>query len=243
MSASTVDVVLTDTRLWARSEWTHWDGPPSILPASDGASFIVGEQLRPQYPAVSMVRLAGADRIAFAPSLPPVTDAWAVTLGAVLTNLRLPTPCEQLTIVGPSEWGRRRRAAMETAARRLVSRVTVEPLARRAASLGSSTAQQQRIAVLELNPLTTTVSLIGRSGHDTWVEACEHEPAIGLADVEEGHGLRVSSRLSHACWPGRRRPICWPWVFRTVACWRRWERAWSSSVDSRSMSARSRVSS
>ena len=136
-----------------------------------------------------MVRMAAADRIAFPPTLPPMADAWAVTLGAVLNNLQLPTPCSQLTIVGPSAWGRRRRAALETAARRLVSQVTVEPLARRAASLGVSTAQQQRIAVLELDPLSTTVSLIGRSGQDTWIEACEFEPAVGMADVEEGHGL------------------------------------------------------
>ncbi|MQY19592.1 type VII secretion-associated protein [Nocardia macrotermitis] len=186
---SNVDVVLTDARLWARSESTHWDGPPSIVPASDGRSFVVGEQLRPQYPAVSMVRMASADRIAFPPTLPPIIDAWAVTFGAVLTNLQLPTPCERLTIVGPSAWGRRRRAALEAAARRLVSEVTFEPLARRAASLGSSTAQQQRIAVLELDPLSTTVTLVGRSGQDTWIEGCEFEPAIGLADVEEGHGL------------------------------------------------------
>lgn len=187
---SNVDVVLTDTRLWARSESTHWDGPPSIVPASDGSSFVVGEQLRPQYPAVSMVRMAEADRIAFAPSLaPPILDAWAVTIGAVLTNLRLPSPCEELTIVGPSEWGRRRRAAVASGARRMVSRVNVDSLAVRAASLGASTAQQQRIAVLELNPLSTTVSLIGRSGQDIWTQACEHEPAVGLADVEEGHGL------------------------------------------------------
>ena len=186
---SIVDIVLTDTRVWARSESTHWDGPPSIVPASDGGSLVVGEQLRPQYPAVSMVRMAAADRIAFAPTLPSVTDAWAVTLGAVLTNLQLPTPCERLTIAGPSAWGRRRRAALETAARRLVSQVTVEPLARRAASLGASTAQQQRIAVLELDPLSTTVTLVGRSGQDTWIESCECEPSVGLADVEEGHGL------------------------------------------------------
>lgn len=187
---STVDVVLSDARLWARSESTHWDGPPSIVPASDGTSFVVGEQLRPQYPAVSMVRMAGADRIAFSRSqLPSITDAWAVTFGAVLTNLSMPTPCEQLTIVGPSEWGRRRRASVEGAARRMVPRVSIEPLARRAATLGASTAQQQRIAVLELNPLSTTVTLVGRSGLDTWIQACEHEPVVGLADVEEGHGL------------------------------------------------------
>ncbi|RDI52664.1 type VII secretion-associated protein [Nocardia mexicana] len=185
---STVELVLTDTRLWARSEATHWDGPPSIVPASDGTSFVVGEALRPQYPAVSVVRLADADRIAF-PALPTLADAFAVLFGAVLTNLRLTGPCERLTVLAPSDWGRRRRAAVEAAASRLVADVTVEPLALRAVSLGASTAQHQRIAVLELNPLSTTVTLVGRSGSNTWIDACEHEPTVGLADAQDGPGL------------------------------------------------------
>ncbi|GAB2689286.1 type VII secretion-associated protein [Nocardia thraciensis] len=184
---STVELVLTDTRLWARSEATHWDGPPSIVPASDGTSFIVGEALRPQYPAVSVVRLADADRIAF-PALPTLADAFAVLFGAVLTNLRLTGPCERLTVLAPSDWGRRRCAAVEAAASRLVADVTVEPLALRAVSLGASTAQHQRIAVLELNPLSTTVTLVGRSGSNTWIDACEHEPTIGLADAPDEPG-------------------------------------------------------
>ncbi|MBB5912801.1 type VII secretion-associated protein (TIGR03931 family) [Nocardia transvalensis] len=180
-----VELVLTDTRLWARSEATHWDGPPSIVPASDGASFVVGEALRPQYPAVSVVRLADADRIAF-PTLPTLADAFAVLFGAVLTNLHLPGPCERLTVLAPSDWGRRRRAAVQAAATRLVADTTVEPLALRAVSLGASTAQHQRIAVLEANPLSTTVTLVGRSGTDIWIDACEHEPTVGLADGPNG---------------------------------------------------------
>ncbi|WP_280387140.1 type VII secretion-associated protein [Nocardia wallacei] len=185
---STVELVLTDTRLWARSEATHWDGPPSIVPASDGTSFVVGEALRPQYPAVSVVRLADADRIAF-PTLPTLADAFAVLFGAVLTNLRLTGPCERLTVLAPSDWGRRRRAAVQAAASRLVADVTVEPLALRAVSLGASTAQHQRIAVLELNPLSATVTLVGRSGSNTWIDACEHEPTVGLADAQPASGL------------------------------------------------------
>ncbi|WP_280381469.1 type VII secretion-associated protein [Nocardia wallacei] len=191
----TVELVLTDTRLWARSEATHWNGPPSIVPASDNASFVVGEALRPQYPAVSVVRLAEADRIAF-PSLPTAADAFAMVFGAVLTNLRLPGPCDRLTVVAPSEWGRRRRAAVEAAAGRLVADVAVEPLALRAASLGASNAQHQRIAVLELNPLSTTATLVGRSGPDTWIDACEHEPTVGLADPPEAIGAVVARLLA-----------------------------------------------
>ncbi|WP_156959399.1 type VII secretion-associated protein [Nocardia sp. BMG51109] len=185
---STVELVLTDTRLWARSETTYWNGPPSIVPASDGASFVVGEALRPQYPAVSVVRFAEADRIAY-PTMPTAADAFAVLLGAVLTNLRLPGPCERLTVLAPSEWGRRRRAAVRAAATRLAAEVTVEPLALRAVALGASTAQGQRIAVLEPNPLTTTVTLVGRSGARLWIDACEYEPAVGLTDAGDGPGL------------------------------------------------------
>ncbi|WP_331713285.1 type VII secretion-associated protein [Nocardia terpenica] len=61
-------------------------------------------------------------------------------------------------------------------------------MAVRAMALTATAGQQQRIAVLELAPLTTTVSLIGRSGHQTWLESCEHEPTIGSADVQQGHG-------------------------------------------------------
>ncbi|MEU6561104.1 type VII secretion-associated protein [Nocardia nova] len=188
---STVDLILTDTRLWARSEATHWDGAPSVTPTSDGASLVVGEPLQPPYPAVSVVRLADADRIAFAPVLPTVADAFAAVFGAVLTNLRLPTPCERLTVVAPSEWGTRRRNALTAGARRLVGEVTVEPLALRVAGLSASTSQLQRIAVVEASPLDTTVTLAGRSGTETWLEGCEHEPAFGSADLAEGRGVDV----------------------------------------------------
>ncbi len=187
----TVDLILTDSRLWARSETTHWDGAPSVTPASDGASLIVGEPLQPPYPAVSVVRLADADRIAFAPVLPTVADAFAAVFGTVLTNLHLPAPCARLTVVSPSEWGARRRRALEAGARRLVGDIAVEPLALRVAALSASTSQQQRIAVVELSPLATTVTLAGRSGTDTWIEACEHEPTVGSADLTEGRGVEA----------------------------------------------------
>ncbi|PPJ18715.1 type VII secretion-associated protein [Nocardia nova] len=188
---STVDLILTDSRLWARGESTHWDGAPSVVPASDGASLVVGEPLQPPSPAVSVVRLAAADRIAFVPMLPTVADAFAAIFGAVLTNLRLPSACERLTVVSPSEWGTRRRAALEAGARRLAGEISVEPLALRVAGLSASTSQQQRIAVVELNPLTTTVTLAGRSGTETWIEACEYEPTIGSADLAEGRGVEA----------------------------------------------------
>ena len=186
---STVDLVLTDSRLWARSESTHWDGAPSVVPASDGSSLIAGEPLQPPYPAVSAVRLADADRIAFAPVLPTVADAFAAIFGTALTYLRLPGPCERLTVVGPTEWGTRRRAALEAGARRSVGDIVVEPLALRVANLSASTSQQQRIAVVELNPLTTTVTLAGRSGNRTWIDSCEYEPTLGTADLAEGRGV------------------------------------------------------
>ncbi|WP_227984257.1 type VII secretion-associated protein [Nocardia spumae] len=186
---STVDLILTDSRLWARSESTHWDGAPSVVPASDGASLVVGEPLQPPYPAVSVVRLAEADRLAFVPMLPTLADAFAAVFGTVLTNLHLPTPCDRLTVVGPSEWGTRRRAALEAGARRSVGEIAVEPLALRVAGASASTSQQQRIAVVELSPLTTTVTLAGRSGTESWIEACEHEPTVGSADIGEGRGV------------------------------------------------------
>ncbi|ATL65798.1 type VII secretion-associated protein [Nocardia terpenica] len=184
--STAVELVLTDTRLWARGESAHWDAPPSLTPTDDGTSFVVGEPLRP--PAVSAVRLASADRIAFGPAAPTITEALAVLFGAALTNLRLPARCERLTVITPTDWGRRRLAAVESAARRLAPEVAVEPMAVRAVARTATAGQQQRIAVLELTPLTTTVSLIGHSGHQTWLENCEHEPTIGSADIQQDHG-------------------------------------------------------
>ncbi|MBO0856086.1 MAG: type VII secretion-associated protein, partial [Nocardia sp.] len=44
-------------------------------------------------------------------------------------------------------------------------------------------------AVIELEPLTTTVTLAGRSGTESWIEACEFEPGVGSADLGEERGL------------------------------------------------------
>lgn len=186
---STVDLVLTDSRMWARSESTHWDGAPSVVPVSDGSSLIAGEPLQPPYPAVSVVRLAEADRLAFVPMLPTVADAFAAVFGTALANLHLPGPCTRLTVVSPTDWGARRRNALEAGARRLVGEVDVEPLALRVAALSASTSQHQRIAVVELNPLTMTVTLAGRSGDQIWLVACEHEPTLGSADLDEGRSV------------------------------------------------------
>ncbi|MCX4096234.1 type VII secretion-associated protein [Nocardia sp. alder85J] len=226
---SIVDVVLTDSRLWARgfsaspddppspaetlrdlpksqrhtmigrphgegrsahARITDWDGPPSIMPASDGTNFVVGAPLRPPSPAVSVVRMAEAARIAFDPiraqdnsPIPSWTEAVSEVLAALPANLRLPPPCRRLSVVTPTHWGTRRHRAVEAAARRLTADVVVEPLALRAVSLGASTGPAQRVVVLELDPLTTTATLAGRSGTRTWIEACEHEPAFGTDDL------------------------------------------------------------
>ncbi|MQY25059.1 type VII secretion-associated protein [Nocardia aurantia] len=182
------------------AESTHWDRPASIMPAGDG--FVVGVPLRPSSPAVSVPRMASAERIAFDPVTPqglsPVptpAEAFAELFAALPDQLRLLGPCRRLTVVVPTEWGKRRRDTVDTAARRIAADVSLESLAQRAVSLGASSGPGQRIAVLEANPLTTTVTLVGRSGTRTWIEACEHDPTVGTDDEDGAATAAVAARL------------------------------------------------
>ncbi|WP_155981558.1 type VII secretion-associated protein [Nocardia sp. BMG111209] len=180
-----------DTAFAPDFDSAQWDGPPSIMPSGDG--FAVGAPLRPPSPAVSVVRMASADRIAFDPigaqeisPMPTPAEALGEVFCALLANLRLPGPGRRSTVVVPTEWGTRRRGTVESAARHIAADVVLESLAQRAVALGASTGPGQRIAVLEANPLTTTATLVGRSGTRTWIEACEHEPAVGTDDLVPG---------------------------------------------------------
>ncbi|RMI31836.1 type VII secretion-associated protein [Nocardia stercoris] len=192
-----VELVLTDTRLWARSDSTHWDGVPSVLPTSDGAGLVAGAPLQATSPAVSVVELLDADRIAFpAPAAPPTpAEGLAVVFDTALAGLRLAAPCEQLTVFCPSSWGERRRAVLEAAGRRVAARVRIDSLATRATALYPDPGQQQRIVVLEVATLSTTATVIGRSRDETWVQACEFEPNLGADELTGAAGAAAVAAL------------------------------------------------
>ncbi|MBF6425680.1 type VII secretion-associated protein [Nocardia cyriacigeorgica] len=179
---TTVELNLTETRLWARSSNTHADMPPSVAPGSDGLSLVVGEPLVPQSMACSAVQLLTADRIAYLPSLPSPVDGMTAVFGRLLAELRVPAPCERLTVVTPTEWGTRRRSAIETAGLRVASEVEFHEASLRAVAADSRN-RDRRTVVLEFGPLSTTATSITYGQQGPQIEACEHEPNLAAAEI------------------------------------------------------------
>ncbi|WP_253788732.1 type VII secretion-associated protein [Nocardia amikacinitolerans] len=179
---STVDLVLTDTRIWARGPATHWDAPPSVVLGSNG-NLVVGESLNPPTQVSSAVQFVPAERIALLPRVPAVPEALTAVFGTALENLGVGVPCERITLVCPTDWGGRRRAVLDAAARRFAHDVVFEEIASRAVTVDDGTARSRRTVVLEFGAITTTATAVTRSHLGVQVEACEHEPNLALADL------------------------------------------------------------
>ncbi|MGY4102224.1 type VII secretion-associated protein [Nocardia sp. R16R-3T] len=180
---SAVDLVVTDTRIWARGPATHWDVPPSVVLGSNG-DLVVGEPLTPPTQVSSAVQYVAADRIALLPRVPSLAEVISTQVGTVMRNLGVPVPCTQITVVCPTEWGGRRRAVFAEAARRFAADVVCEDMAIRAVVADVGAARSRRTVVLEFGPLSTTASAVVRSHQGIQIESCEHEPNLAVADIE-----------------------------------------------------------
>ncbi|WP_328390970.1 type VII secretion-associated protein [Nocardia sp. NBC_00416] len=182
---SSVEIALTETRLWAWSANTHTDLTPSVVPSGDGRSLVVGEPLAPPSIAVSPVQLITADRIAYDPALPTPGDALAAVVGHTLDQLRITAPCAALAVVHPTEWDQHRLAVLESAALRYSSHVTLQTTAVRAVTV-SQRIRDVRTVVLEFGPLSTTASTVVPAENGPRLEYCEHEPALAAAEISAG---------------------------------------------------------
>lgn len=178
-----VDLVVTDTRIWARGPATHWDVPPSVVLGGNG-DLVVGEPLTPPTQVSSAVQYVAADRIALLPRVPSLVEAMSSVVGTVMRTLGAPVPCAQITVVCPTEWGARRRAVFAEAARRCTADVVFEDMAIRAVVADVGTARSRRTLVLEFGPLATTVTAVVRSHQGIHIESCEHEPNLAVVDIE-----------------------------------------------------------
>lgn len=180
---STAELVLTETRLWARSTGTHWDTPPSIVLGSNGYDLVVGESLTPPTQVSSVPQYIGADRIALPPRSPATVEALAAVFDAVLAGLRASAPYEQVTVVCPTEWGPRRRGVVGEALRGFGARIVFEEMAVRAVDADEATGRSRRTVVLEFGGLSTTATAVIRNHEGTTVESCEHEPNLAPAEL------------------------------------------------------------
>ncbi|WP_280435314.1 type VII secretion-associated protein [Nocardia carnea] len=198
-----VEIALTETRLWAWSANTHADLVPSVVPGSDGRTLVVGEPLTPPSIAVSPAQLITADRIAYDPGMPKPVDALATVFGHTLTQLRIPSPCERLTVVHPSEWDPHRLAVLHSAAARHAGRVELQPAALRAV-VATQRMRDVRSVVLEFGPLSTTASTVVPGDRGPRLEFCEHQPLLAAVEISAGEPGRTAfrsmiERLIHGC--------------------------------------------
>lgn len=89
------------------------------------------------------------------------------------------------TLVYPTHWGSVRQAALASVGYTIAREVVTIPAAIAVArAIGTqSVARSQRYLVLECGPLSTTASYVAPDGDGFRIEACEHEPNVGLADM------------------------------------------------------------
>ncbi|MGO4615581.1 type VII secretion-associated protein [Nocardia sp. 2YAB30] len=180
---STVELVVTETRLWARGATTHWDVPPSIVLSSNGFDLVVGEPLTPPTLVSSAVQFIPADAIALTPRAPSVVDGLSAVFAAVLENLGIVGSCERIILICPTDWGLPRRSVLDQAARGFAADVVFEDMAVRSVAVDEGTSHSSRTVVLEFGTLTTTASVVIRDHHGVHIESCEHEPTLALAEI------------------------------------------------------------
>ncbi|MFR9752233.1 type VII secretion-associated protein [Nocardia sp. 004] len=183
---SAVELVVTETRLWARGATTHWDMPPSITVGTEDSGFFIGQSLMPPAKASSVVQFLGADAIALSPRAPSVVDAMSAVFAEVLENLGTALPCERFVLICPTGWGSSRRSVLEQAAYRGAATVVFEDIAVRSVVADAGTSHSHRTLVLEFDALSTTVSTVIRSHRGVHIESCEHEPILALTEAVPG---------------------------------------------------------
>ncbi|WP_433727680.1 type VII secretion-associated protein [Nocardia sp. CA-129566] len=131
----------------------------------------------------SAVQYVDADRIALLPCVPAIGEAMTAVIGTVLRNLGVAIPCEQVTVVCPTEWGGRRRAVIDDAVRRFATDIVFEDMAIRAVVADAGAARSRRTVVLEIGPLSTTATAVVRTQQGIHIESCEHEPNLAISDI------------------------------------------------------------
>ncbi|MEV6273869.1 type VII secretion-associated protein [Nocardia sp. NPDC051832] len=194
---SQIELVVTDTRIWAVGPTTHWNVPPSVVLGSNG-NLVVGEPLTPPTQVSSAVQFVPADRIALLPRVPSVVESLTNVVGTIFDNLGVAVPCDQVTVVCPTEWGSARRGMLDDAVRRFARDVVFEDMAFRAVSADEGTARSRRTVVVEFGMVSTTATTVVRSHQGVHIESTEFEPELTLAGngVEPGALDRLGELLS-----------------------------------------------
>ncbi|MGY0503302.1 type VII secretion-associated protein [Nocardia sp. FBN12] len=185
-----VELVVSETKVWARGATTHWDVPPSIVVGSNGFDLVVGEPLTAPTQAVSAVQYLAAGVIALPPRMPTAGQALSAILGAVMDALRVTPLCDRIVVVHPTAWGPPELELFGTAAGQFAHEVVFESCALRASAADITASRSRRTAIIEFGMLSTSASSVVYDTNGSHVEAVEVEPNLAASELagEEGFG-------------------------------------------------------
>lgn len=192
---TTVELVVTEAKIWARGATTHWDVPPSIVLGSNNSDLVVGEPLTPPTQVVSAVQYLMSDHVAVPPRVPSSVEALTAVVAAILDSLGVAVPCDRLVCVHPTAWGTRALEMFASVAQRFAREVTFEPCAVRASEVDTATRRSRRSAILEFGLLSTTATTVVYDANGTHIEAVEAEPNLAAVELTAAHGRAALTDL------------------------------------------------
>ncbi|UGT53527.1 type VII secretion-associated protein [Nocardia asteroides] len=192
---TTVELVVTEAKIWARGATTHWDVPPSIVLGSNNSDLVVGEPLTTPTQVVSAVQYLMSDHIAVPPRVPSSVEALTAVVAAIVDSLGVAVPCDRLVCVHPTAWGARSLEMFATVAQRFAREVTFEPCAVRASEVDTATRRSRRTAILEFGLLSTTATTVVYDANGTHIEAVEAEPNLAAVELTAATGRTAFTDL------------------------------------------------
>lgn len=192
---TTVELVVTEAKIWARGADTHWDLPPSIMLGSNNSDLVTGEPLTPSTQVVSAVQFLMSDHVALPPRMPSSAEALSAVVAAILDSLGVTAPCDRLVCVHPTAWGSRALEILGTVAHRFAREVTFEPCAIRASEIDDVTRRSRRTAILEFGLLSTAAATVVYDATGTHIEAVEAEPNLAAVELTTDEGRATLTDL------------------------------------------------
>lgn len=172
-----VDVVVSESRVLARTAARHADVVPTVMPVRDG--IVVGAPIGPMQPAISALAMSDSAWIGFEPHPISTVAATDAVVDQVIADLSPSTPGANIVVAHPSSWTTAQQANIGRSFGRHSASVTLESIAVRVARSRQSFATSELIVVVEIESLGVTVTAVNRSRDQIEVTASELEPTLG----------------------------------------------------------------
>ncbi|MEV0333030.1 type VII secretion-associated protein [Nocardia sp. NPDC050717] len=175
-----IDVVVSESRVLARTAARHADVVPTVMPVRDG--IVVGAPVGPMQPAISAFAMSESAWIGFEPQPISTVAATDAVVDHVVADLSPAMSCASVVVAHPSSWTTAQQANVARSFARHAGSVVLESIAVRVARSRQSFATSELIAVVEIESLGVTVTAVNRSRDQIEVTARELEPTLGAGE-------------------------------------------------------------